>query len=78
MRTKGKKETCATCHGRGWLLSYNVDREIYEIEKCDTCDRFDSDRHAGDAAAPIIEATLALADLVIRSAVEDTRRRKQR
>ncbi len=59
MSANAKKRTdeiCEACHGRGWLLAFHTEREVYEIEKCDTCDKYDSDREAGDAAAPIIEA----------------------
>lgn len=67
---------CEACRGRGWILSFNMDRQVYEIQKCDTCDRFDSDREAGDVGARIIEAALAVTDLAVHNAVQNVRRRR--
>ena len=68
---------CEACHGRGWLLMFNTDRRVSEIQRCDACDRYASDEEAGEAAAPIIEAALALTDLAVGNAVAKVRRRRR-
>jgi hypothetical protein len=68
---------CEACHGRGWLLMFNTDRRVSEIQRCDACDRYASDEEAGAAAAPMIEAALVLTDLTICSAVARVQRRRQ-
>jgi hypothetical protein len=70
-------EPCPVCHGRGWLLMFNTDRRVSEIQRCDACDRYASDEEAGEAAAPIIEAALALTNLSIGNAVANVRRRRR-
>lgn len=54
-----KKGACEACHDRGWDIFLNTSRDVYEIERCDTCMKYESDRAAGDVAAPLIEAALA-------------------
>jgi len=49
---------CDACNGRGWLMSFNVDRQTYEIQRCDTCRQYDSDKEAGDVAVPLIGLAL--------------------
>jgi hypothetical protein len=67
-KEKERQPPCEACHGRGWLLSFNMDRGVYEVQRCDACARYDSDEAAGDDAVPMLEAALAMADLMIENA----------
>lgn len=58
-------EPCEVCKDRGWLLSYNVDRAVYEIQRCDTCKRYDSDKAAGNVAVPDLERGLCALALTV-------------
>jgi len=58
-------QKCEACRSRGWLLAFNADRQIYEIQRCDTCQRFDSDKEAGEEAVPVIEDGLSVGHAVI-------------
>jgi hypothetical protein len=49
---------CQACAGRGWILSYNTDRHVTEIQRCDTCQVYDSDEEAAKAAVPLLESGL--------------------
>jgi len=60
-RTK-KVEVCEACGGRGWLLMFHTDRQVFEIERCDACEQFESDKAAGECAAPVIDHALTLLD----------------
>jgi hypothetical protein len=52
---------CEACEGRGWAIFFNTDRETCEIQRCDACEQYESDRAAGEAAVPVIDAALARA-----------------
>lgn len=72
-----KKTKCEACEGRGWLLSWNVDRDVFEIQRCDTCWQFETDREAGEVAAPIISDALSVRSTFIRTIEEaDLSRRR--
>lgn len=60
-----KKPVCEACGGRGWALFHNTSRDVYEIERCDACMEYDSDREAGDVAVAIIEDALTARDLLM-------------
>jgi hypothetical protein len=64
MATKTRTD-CEACGGRGWLLSLNTDRDVYEVQRCDTCFQFETDRGAGETAAAIIEDALSIRSTVI-------------
>jgi hypothetical protein len=67
---------CQVCEGRGWLLCFHVDREVYEIQRCDACGQYDSDKEAGDAAAPTIRAALDVVHKLILAEVQKVRKEK--
>jgi hypothetical protein len=39
-------DVCSACAGRGWLLMLNTDTAALELQCCDSCSRFSSDREA--------------------------------
>lgn len=49
---------CRSCGGRGWILSHNTDRHVTEIQRCDTCQVYDSDEEAAKTAVPLLESGL--------------------
>lgn len=53
-----EEEKCSACDGRGWDIFLNTSGDVYEIERCDTCMQYESDRAAGEVAVPRIEAAL--------------------
>jgi hypothetical protein len=77
-KNKQGESRCEACQGRGWLLAFNTDRRVYEIQRCDACDRYASDEKAGDAAAPLIHASIAIADLAVQNALAVTRRQPKK
>jgi len=50
--------SCEMCEGAGWILAW-VDRDYYEIEKCDTCEEFRSDASAWSALKASLDSLLA-------------------
>lgn len=40
---------CTVCEGKGWLIAFNTSTKKLEIQKCDTCDRYDNDEQAEQA-----------------------------
>jgi len=57
---KRRQTKCEACSDRGWLLAFNADRQITEIQRCDACERFKTDTQAGEAAVLVIEHALAV------------------
>lgn len=53
-----RKDPCEACGDRGWILAFNTDRRVTEIQRCDACDRFASDEAAAEMAVPLLEAGL--------------------
>lgn len=51
-----KYADCYSCGDLGWLLieAQHFDGMQYEIERCDSCRRFDNDLEAGRAAATLL------------------------
>ena len=37
---------CELCNGVGWIDTFNTDREVQEIQKCDDCNIFKDDVRA--------------------------------
>jgi hypothetical protein len=54
----GRPPKCAACGDRGWILAFNTDRRVTEIQRCDTCQVYDSDEEAAKAAVPLLESGL--------------------
>lgn len=44
-------QTCTTGQGYIWPIASNGDPEHYFVERCDMCDRFESDAEAADFIA---------------------------
>ena len=55
-------EKCPACKERGWLLTSN-DKHGLRVEKCDTCDKFESDDHAATVAWPVLSQAVEAASL---------------
>ncbi len=53
---------CPACKGRGWLLTSN-DKHGLRVEKCDTCDKFESDDHVAAVAWPVLSQAVEAASL---------------
>lgn len=49
--------TCEACEDKGWLHAYNTDKDINEIQRCDSCGMIVDDA----AAAKIHDATCGCA-----------------
>ena len=41
-----KMEQCEACKDEGFLIAMNTNRDHLEVEKCDLCNKFKSDKEA--------------------------------
>ena len=41
--------TCDLCNGAGWIDTFNTDREVQEIQKCDNCNIYKTDEQAKES-----------------------------
>jgi hypothetical protein len=40
---------CDLCNGAGWIDTFNTDREVQEIQKCDDCNIYKTDKQAKES-----------------------------
>jgi len=38
--------TCDLCNGVGWIDTFNTNSEVQEIQKCDDCSIYQTDKEA--------------------------------
>ena len=56
------EERCEQCHSKGWIYTFNTEKFVDEIQKCDDCNKYSTDFDAIREA--IKEAEISIACLM--------------